>query len=273
MKVKRQGWYFTQVNNQAICDNSLSTIEKMVYVSLSMFADTRDNSCYPSYAKIAEYASCSRRSAIDAVKKLQTKGYIEREYRYDDTGSNTSNVFILLDNPGGGCSTDTRVVQEVHEGSAGESPKQEPLNENHITIEDSGSDEPVNSATAAPTLPTKKTKPLPEQKDPIAAQWEAQLTQHTPAAAWKNIPMERGNAKRLSKALQQLGFTADSAAMPSIVQNMVEKYIQLKDFGKSDYWKTAPVTPSGVYARWAQLIEAVKDDAHTYDSGNVEVQW
>jgi hypothetical protein len=50
--------------------------------------------CWPSYNYIAEQCEMSRRSVMDHVKKLETSGFLRREYRKGVKG-NSSNVFHL----------------------------------------------------------------------------------------------------------------------------------------------------------------------------------
>lgn len=75
-------------------DKRLGAYEKLVYSVLCSFADPkRTKSSYASHETIAEMASCSRRTVIDALKKLEDAGYLRIERRSERRATN--NYFLI----------------------------------------------------------------------------------------------------------------------------------------------------------------------------------
>jgi hypothetical protein len=68
-------------------------LRKLVLLKLADNANDQGE-CWPSYNYIAEQCEMSRRSVMDHVKKLETSGFLRREYRKGVKG-NSSNVFHL----------------------------------------------------------------------------------------------------------------------------------------------------------------------------------
>ncbi|MCT7942410.1 helix-turn-helix domain-containing protein [Shewanella holmiensis] len=68
-------------------------LRKLVLLKLADNANDQGE-CWPSYNYIAEQCEMSRRSVMDHVKKLETSGFLRREYRKGIKG-NSSNVFHL----------------------------------------------------------------------------------------------------------------------------------------------------------------------------------
>lgn len=130
----------------------------------------------------------------------------------------------------------------------------------------------VHAATP-PTPPDKKQ--LPQQKDEIAAEWERRLTEHTPFDAWKNIGMQRANAKRMAQATRRIMEAEGLHDHAEIIDTMLATYLEAKRTGKAEYWRDAPVTPAAVYARWDQLLEKIKNRHSAGANENVmrEVIW
>lgn len=67
-----------------------------VYNALALHADADEQSGYPSYATIAKLTGMSRQQAIREVAKLEEYHIIQKEPRYDDDGSLSSNDYVLL---------------------------------------------------------------------------------------------------------------------------------------------------------------------------------
>jgi len=133
---------FTIVQN-VIFDLDLSIYAKMVYVYLNRCADTEGHS-FPSYKTIAEKCSCSRRTAIDAIKALQDIGLLsvkKRMMKKNEKLIHTSNLYTIYDEPTPGVVQEMHhpsagdalgVVQEMHHPSAGDAPNQYPITKTHI---------------------------------------------------------------------------------------------------------------------------------------------
>ncbi|MEJ9149329.1 helix-turn-helix domain-containing protein [Bacillus smithii] len=77
----------------------LTIYEKMVYVVLRSYANSQDDTAFPSYETIAKKASMSKRKAIDCVEKLVKLGLLIKEERkkVSKNGkiSPTSNLYTI----------------------------------------------------------------------------------------------------------------------------------------------------------------------------------
>jgi Helix-turn-helix domain len=86
------------------CDNTiidqyarlLGPYALAVYVALVRHADSRTQSCYPSYATLAEELAISRNSVRQAVKTLLKYKLIARKRRRSPDGDPASNLYFLL---------------------------------------------------------------------------------------------------------------------------------------------------------------------------------
>jgi hypothetical protein len=67
-----------------------------VYVALVRHADSRTQTCYPSYATLAEELAISRDSVRRAVKTLLQYKLIGRKRRQSPDGDPASNLYFLL---------------------------------------------------------------------------------------------------------------------------------------------------------------------------------
>jgi hypothetical protein len=67
-----------------------------VYLALARHADGRTQSCYPSYATLAEELAMSRDSVRRAIKTLLQHQLIGRKRRTSKDGDPASNLYFLL---------------------------------------------------------------------------------------------------------------------------------------------------------------------------------
>ena len=86
-------------------------LRKLVLIKLADNANDKGE-CWPSYQHIADQCEISKRSVINHIEALQESGLLVKEIRKGGEKGNKSNVYHLrLD-----------VVQEIHQGGAGDSP-------------------------------------------------------------------------------------------------------------------------------------------------------
>lgn len=95
---KRKGG-FTTIVNEVFDTVGLDTYEKLIYMSLLRFANEKTETCFPSYKKIAESASCSEKTAERTIAKLVEKGFIDKQVRFYENGRPRSNLYTILDLP------------------------------------------------------------------------------------------------------------------------------------------------------------------------------
>ena len=76
-------------------DNTLPHRAKAVYMYLYNMA-VSTGQCWPGIRTIAADLALSRSTVKRALADLEKRGYIEKERRYRDNGSSTSNLYKLL---------------------------------------------------------------------------------------------------------------------------------------------------------------------------------
>jgi uncharacterized phage protein (TIGR02220 family) len=79
---------FTQIDNGVIDHDQLDIYDKMVYIAIKRMINQKDHITFPSYEKIGQKAGCSRRKAIDTVKRLETFDLIQNMGIHKQFGSN-----------------------------------------------------------------------------------------------------------------------------------------------------------------------------------------
>ncbi|EEH2733379.1 helix-turn-helix domain-containing protein [Salmonella enterica] len=109
-------------------------LRKLVLLKLADNASDQGE-CWPSYQYIADQCEISKRSVMNHIDELCKSGLLKKVFRKGPKG-NATNVYILTI-PGAGDSPG--VVQEIHQGSAGDSLP-------------SAGDSPGGSAGAAPRI-------------------------------------------------------------------------------------------------------------------------
>ena len=77
-------------------DNSLPVRAKMVYMYLRDRSD-KEHKCWPGINTIAAELNCSRSTVKRALHDLEKHGYMRRLPRYRESGSRSSNLYVLVD--------------------------------------------------------------------------------------------------------------------------------------------------------------------------------
>lgn len=70
-----------------------------VYMALCRYADMGTQSCYPSYQTITDKTKASRSQVGRILKAMKAMGLITWEHRAREDGSQTSNIYYLLNPP------------------------------------------------------------------------------------------------------------------------------------------------------------------------------
>lgn len=85
--------------DNGIFDESLQieALDKLVYICLLRYADNNSRECFPGMQKIADDIGISKRRVITAIERLSEKSLIEKTTRYDNKGSQKSNLYIVFD--------------------------------------------------------------------------------------------------------------------------------------------------------------------------------
>lgn len=83
---------FVMVPQSLVKDSLLNKRDKVVYMSLCLFANNETKQAYPSTQTIATIVGCSRNNVFKSLRSLENGGYIKREGRAGET-----NIYYLLD--------------------------------------------------------------------------------------------------------------------------------------------------------------------------------
>lgn len=84
--------YFSSIYS----DNNLPSRAKAVYMYLRDRSD-KERKCWPGINSIAADLSLSRSTVKRALHDLEKQGYIQRLPRYRESGSRSSNLYVLVD--------------------------------------------------------------------------------------------------------------------------------------------------------------------------------
>lgn len=85
--------------NSAALELNLSKMAFKVYSFLAAAANNKTRSCFHSKSTIAKHCNVSISSVIRATKELCDKGLLRIKRRFCINGRQTSNTYVLLDNP------------------------------------------------------------------------------------------------------------------------------------------------------------------------------
>ncbi len=105
----------------------LEPLDKLVYICLLRYANNRSKEAYPGQETIAKNVGIGRKRVIKAIKVLEEKGLIKKQQRFDKTGGQKSNNYIVYDanevihrvysEDTGGVSEEYRgCISQIHEG-------------------------------------------------------------------------------------------------------------------------------------------------------------
>ena len=85
--IRKRGWFW--IENGLIDRTDLSFEVKSMYMILARFADN-EGKCFPSIEKLAEIIGKDKRTVIRYIKKLEEKGLVEKQRRFNQT-----NIYYL----------------------------------------------------------------------------------------------------------------------------------------------------------------------------------
>ncbi len=97
----------------------LEPLDKLVYICLLRYANNRSKEAYPGQETIAKNVGIGRKRVIKAIKVLEEKGLIKKQQRFDKTGGQKSNNYIVYDANEvihRVCPQDTGGVSQEHRG-------------------------------------------------------------------------------------------------------------------------------------------------------------
>lgn len=126
----------------------LSKTEKLVLLAITDHADTNGLNSWPSYNTISDIACCSRSTAQEAVKSLESKGLLKKKRRAKE-GKSISNLYSITLNG----YTGDRVARQSGGGipTVGNEHTHEHIQNKYIGAEEV--DEEMNKRKTKPTTP------------------------------------------------------------------------------------------------------------------------
>jgi hypothetical protein len=226
--------HYTVLEDEVIGDERLGPFELLVYVALRRHVNA-DGECWPSWARLAKIARCSRSKAAEALAGLETQGYLMRRSRL---GSST--VYTVLEppvqvvdgtRPGGGLPPVQVVDPEV---SSLEVP---PMKNIPRT--------PARAAKRAPVDPATK-----EIRDLFLAE-----------EAWPAPAREATNLKRLIGWAKEREGDRYVDFLHHLLQGVTAlKLGEVMGLSNRDreFWAQQPFTPSAVLANAARICSALE---------------
>lgn len=121
-------------------------------------------------------------------------------------------------------------------------------------IPDSKPDEKPYTKSLGEKSEPPQPKEMPTLKDSLAASYEEAFLNVQPVSSWGNIGRERGALKTLAKKTRILLNDTSFQEEGRLAATLLNVYQNMIDQGKSEFWKTAPFTPSGFLTRWTQVV-------------------
>ena len=76
---------------------NIEPLDKLIYICLLRYADNNTREAFPGQARIAKDIGITRQRVNTAIKILQDRGLIDVKQRFDKTGSQKSNHYIVYD--------------------------------------------------------------------------------------------------------------------------------------------------------------------------------
>ncbi len=76
---------------------NLEPLDKLIYICLLRYADNNTREAFPGQQKIAEDVGISRQRVNTGIAILAEKGLIAVKQRFDKTGSQKSNLYVVYD--------------------------------------------------------------------------------------------------------------------------------------------------------------------------------
>ena len=243
---------FHQVPDALIDDPRTNVYHIAIFGALARHSD-RHRACFPSFKRIADMCGCSRRKVVECIDELCELGWVEKKARAAGNGQK-SNLYILRIAPaeqGEGSAPDAPdeessagdappVVHEVHGGGAHGAP--EPETTNHTQL----------NQTAAQSAAT-----LSKLHDSLAQHFQERMTAVFPHEGWSNIAAERKQCGVLANRTRALLDLTPFETDIELANAILSRYMALIRREKSDFWRNAPFTPSGLATRWDKVTTAL----------------
>ncbi len=105
------------------------------------------------------------------------------------------------------------------------------------------------------------TAPLSPLKDPLANHYQQRFVEVQPSTSWGNVAKERGQIATLAKKTRALRPDTPFENDVGLANAILGQFMALRRRERSEFWRNAPFSPSGLATRWDQVVTAL---AHTH---------
>lgn len=238
-----------------VTDERITKSAIRVYVALSSFQGGNAN-CWPTREAICERSGLSKSVVSKALTELENTHWIERQIRKSEA---KPSIYRVLRSSDTIYLNDEKLDHSQHGADKEPSP-------GSVDYPSPGTQDYPSPGTQDISykqqykLTTKKangSKEPSRMKDGGAQLYQDQLLEHTPIQAWGNIPKERKCLNTLSKKTSDLSLVT-GLPFSQLAGMVVTTYREMKRVNRSDYWRSAPITPSGIIARWDAIVENLR---------------
>lgn len=113
---------------------------------------------------------------------------------------------------------------------------------------------------------TRKTKPLSALKDPLANSYQEWFVHIAPPGTWGSIERERKSCNDLAKKTRALLPETPYDTEMELASMLFKTFLEMRKWGKSEYWKTAAVVPSEMLSRWAKICAQLAENYQLQES-------
>ena len=125
--------------------------------------------------------------------------------------------------------------------------------------------------SSAPTaLAPKKLTPM---KDDYAQAWQDALTARQPDSTWSNYGKERKALVTLGQRTRQLMEQTPYQNAGELIESVIRTFSDIRQTAKDGYWKNAPMTPSAVLTRWAEIWAKLSTRTAHQDDPHMQAVW
>lgn len=87
----------------SLFERDASSSAMRVFMTLCLYANIHDNTCFPSIGTICGVSKVGERTAREALDWLVANGFIEREKTFDPSGRQTSNTYTVFNKGAADC--------------------------------------------------------------------------------------------------------------------------------------------------------------------------
>ena len=219
-------------------DDRLTPTEKILWAEIDSLDG--EEGCYASNTHLMKYCKSTKATLERSLKRLK-----EFDLIYPDGYRSRCRVW--------------RSSLKMRQVPASERGNIHPQNEAPV-IQESNTTEISQPAKKPVDLRARYDKALKEDKLSSVLLYGMEMAH---GSQYANYPKERKAAAGIEKMLR---YGVMNGATPiEVMGMMVKAYLKKRKEAKSDYWKTAPISPSGLRQRWDETFESAKTQGKTQE--------